>query len=561
MDKAVDLQDLSFTYRGGDRPALDHLKAAVPSGQWIAVMGAEGAGKSSLCLCLNGLIPGFFKGDYRGRVLVDGKEAAKTKVARLSRTVGLVLQDFEAQLFSSTVELEMAFGPENHGHPRAEIASRIRRYLDLVALTGKERREPASLSGGEKQRLAIASILAMEPRILVLDEPTTDLDPAGRREVYGLIRRWRDRGHALVLVDQDPEEVLEADRVWLLEEGRLVADGRPGDLFRDPAWCRRTGLRPPALAELFQLLGWPGNPLTLEETLALIARRGWPTGQHDDFQPVWTPPSGPVLIRMAGVDYTYPGQTSPVLHNVDFEIRQGEFLAILGPNGSGKSTLARLLNGLLQPGKGRVLVGDRPTSAFRPPEMARQVGYVFQNPDHQLFARSVALEVGFGPRIQGGDADTVRARVREALEAVGLAGAEELEPFALTRGERQRVAVASMLAARPAVLILDEPTTGLDYPHQRGLLEMLKRLNDRGHTILLITHHLWVAAEFCRRCLVLRDGRVLDDGSTRQVFGNETRLAEAALSAPPIVRLSNRLGTRGLTVAELADELKGRAGR
>jgi energy-coupling factor transport system ATP-binding protein len=555
MDKAVDLQDLSFTYRGGTRPALDHLKAAVPSGQWIAVMGAEGAGKSSLCLCLNGLIPGFFKGDYRGRVLVDGKEAAKTKVAHLSRTVGLVLQDFEAQLFSSTVELEMAFGPENHGHPRAEIASRLRRYLDLVGLTGKERREPASLSGGEKQRLAIASILAMEPRILLLDEPTTDLDPAARREVYGLIRRWRDRGHALFLVDQDPEEVLEADRVWLLEEGRLVADGSPGDLFRDPALCRRTGLRPPALAELFQLLGWAGDPLTLEEALALIARRGWPARRRDDFRPVWSPPSGPVLVRMEGVHYTYPLQTSPVLQDVNFEIRQGEFLALLGPNGSGKSTLARLLNGLLQPGKGRVLVGDRPTAAYRPPEMARQVGYVFQNPDHQLFARSVAEEVGFGPRIQGGDAGTVRERVREALEAVGLAGAEELEPFALTRGERQRVAVASMLAARPAVLILDEPTTGLDYAHQRGLLEMLKRLNDRGHTILIITHHLWAAAEFCHRCLVLRDGRVLVDGSTRQVFGNETRLAEAALLVPPIVRLSNRLGTRGLTVAELTDEL------
>jgi energy-coupling factor transport system ATP-binding protein len=192
--------------------------------------------------------------------------------------------------------------------------------------------------------------------------------------------------------------------------------------------------------------------------------------------------------------------------------------------------------------------------------MARQVGYVFQNPDHQLFARTVAEEVGFGPKIQGADSGTVQERVREALEAVGLAGSERREPFALTRGERQRVAVASMLAARPALLVLDEPTTGLDYGHQRSLLEMLQRLNNRGHTILVITHHLWVAAEFCRRCVVLRSGRVLEDGPARQVLGREARLAEAALRVPPLVALSNRLGTRGLTVSDLQRELAGGTG-
>ncbi|MCU0580449.1 MAG: energy-coupling factor ABC transporter ATP-binding protein, partial [Desulfobacterota bacterium] len=251
MEKAIDFQDLTFTYRGGDHPALDHLKAAVPSGQWLVVMGEEGAGKSSLCLSLNGLIPRFFKGDYQGRVLVHGREAGLSKVAHLSRTVGLVLQDFEAQLFSSTVELEMAFGPENHGLPRTEIANRIGKYLGQVGLTGKEKREPASLSGGEMQRLAIGSILAMEPKILALDEPTTDLDPEGRREVYSLARQWRDRGHTVVLVDQDPEEVMEADRVWLLQGGKILADGRPPDLLTNAALCRRAGLRAPALPELF----------------------------------------------------------------------------------------------------------------------------------------------------------------------------------------------------------------------------------------------------------------------------------------------------------------------
>ena len=557
MEPAVAFQDLTFTYKGGNRPALDHLQAAVPSGQWIAVMGQEGAGKSSFCLTINGLIPRFFKGDYQGRVLVKGKEAAKSKVALMSRTVGLVLQDFESQLFSSTVELEMAFGPENHGRSSSEIASRIRRYLPLVGLSGKERREPASLSGGEKQRLAIGSILAMEPEILALDEPTTDLDPAGRQDVYRLVRRWREQGHTVILVDQDPEEVLEADQIWLLKEGRILAAGSPGDLFRNPALCRQAGLHPPALGELFEQLGWSGKPLTLEEAVTLIGQRGAAGPHRTDLQTMRTSPSGPVLIQVDRVGFTYPTQRLPVLRELNLEISRGEFLALLGPNGSGKSTLARLLNGLLKPTEGRVLVGGRPTSAFRPAEMAGQVGYVFQNPDHQLFARSVAEEVGFGPKIQGLEAGAVRERVREALEAVGLPEAEKMEPFALTRGERQRVAVASMLAARPAVLILDEPTTGLDHSHQRSLLEMLQRLNAEGHTILIITHHLWVAAEFCRRCVVLQAGKVLVDGPTRQVFRNEARLAEAALLVPPIVRLSNRLGTQGLTVAELKRELDG----
>ena len=555
MDPAVAFHDLTFTYRGGERPALSGIRGTVTAGQWITVMGEEGAGRSTLCFTLNGLIPHFFRGAYQGRVLVQGREVAREKVAKLSRLVGLVLQDFEAQLFSSTVELEMAFGPENQGHSRPEIASRINKYLALIGLAGKERREPATLSGGEKQRLAIGSVLAMEPDILVMDEPTTDLDPVGREGVYALARHWREQGQTLVLVDQDPEAVIEADRIWLLQEGKLMAQGPPKELFRDSALCRRAGLRPVALLELFQDLGWPGEPWTIEEAVQLAYQNGWrgpgrSAGPVDGFRP-----SGPLLIEVNWVSFGYPLPNRPVLTEIDLEIRQGEFLALLGPNGSGKSTLARLLNGLLKPAAGQVLIGGRPTAAFRPPEMARQVGYVFQNPDHQLFARTVEEEVAFGPTVQGERAETVRKRVQESLEAVDLFGFEKREPFGLTRGERQRVAVASMLAARPALLVLDEPTTGLDYGHQRGLLEMLKRLNDRGYTILIITHHLWVAAEFCRRCLVLQDGRILEDGPVREVFREETRLAEAALIVPPIVRLSNRLGTRGMTVGDLRAEL------
>jgi energy-coupling factor transport system ATP-binding protein len=241
---------------------------------------------------------------------------------------------------------------------------------------------------------------------------------------------------------------------------------------------------------------------------------------------------------------------------VNLAIREGEFVAILGQNGSGKTTLAKHLNGLLKPTAGQVAIHGKPSSLYSHREMARTVGHVFQNPDHQIFCRTVGEEVGFGLKLLGEDQRTIESRVSEALEAVGLQGYDEAIPFTLTRGEKQRVAVASVLAARPEVMVLDEPTTGLDYPQQRGMMEMLRRLHARGHTIIVITHSMWVAAEYAWRTVVMKDGRVLLDGPTRWAFAQENRLAEASLRPPAVVRLSNRLGARALTVEEMVQELK-----
>jgi energy-coupling factor transport system ATP-binding protein len=237
-------------------------------------------------------------------------------------------------------------------------------------------------------------------------------------------------------------------------------------------------------------------------------------------------------------------------------IREGEFIAILGQNGSGKTTLAKHFNGLLKPTSGRALVQGRPSTEHSHRELARLVGYVFQNPDHQIFARTVREEVGFGLAMQGENPKAVEKRVAEALEAVGLAGYEHKVPFTLTKGERQRVAVASVLAVSPQVIILDEPTTGLDYHHQRNTMELLKRLNKRGHTIIMITHSMWVAAEYAERIVILKEGRILADGPTRAVFADEARLAEASLRPPSLVQLSNWLGTQALTVEQMVQELR-----
>jgi energy-coupling factor transport system ATP-binding protein len=558
MGVAVSIEDLTFTYQGGERPALQNIRGQIADGAFIIVMGHGGAGKSTLCCALNALVPRFFRGEYQGRVLVKGKEVAQHKVAEMSYLVGLVLQDFEAQLFSTNVELEMAFGPENHCLPREEIERRIQRYLAFVGLEKLRQREPASLSGGQKQRLAIGSLLALEPKILVMDEPTTDLDPKGREEVLSVANTIREEGRMLLIVDHEPEIAASGDQVWLMHDGRVVAQGSPVEILVDAPLLESCGIKAPPTVELFDSLGWPGKPITVEAAVALIQRHNLAQRRE---RKVTAIPSGPAegspILRAEGLRYIYPTHHIEALRGIEVSVREGEFIAILGQNGSGKTTLAKHFNGLLKPASGRMLVRGKPTTEYSHRELARLVGYVFQNPDHQIFAKTVREEVGFGLKVLGENSNTIEKRMTDALEIVGLQGYEQRVPFTLTKGERQRVAVASVLAAQPQVIILDEPTTGLDYRHQRNTMEVLKGLNRSGHTVIVITHSMWVAAEYADRTIVLKDGSILLDGPTRAIFANEARLAEASLCPSSLLRLSNWLGTEALTVGEMVKELKG----
>ena len=557
MSSALSIENLSFTYAGREKPALKTISARIEEGSFVCLMGHGGAGKSSLCYTFNALIPKFFRGAYSGRVLVKGKEAAAQSVAHLSLQVGLSLQDFEAQLFSTNVELEMAFGPENHGLPVPEIEKRIGHYLRVIGLEHFRHRQPATLSGGQKQRLAIGSVLAMEPDILVMDEPTTDLDPKGADEVLALAQSLRQAGRTLVMVAPEPEMVVEADQVWLMRDGELMAQGPPEEILNDLSRLTACGIKPPALIELFQALDWPGRPLTLAQAMNLINQHGLARQKNQSPSPM--SPGGnqePSILATEGLEYIYPLQETKALQGINLTIGQGEFVALLGQNGSGKTTLAKHFNGLLKPSAGRVLVQGKPTQDYSHRDLAQKVGYIFQNPDHQIFARTVEEEIGFGLKVLGLDPKTIRQRVAAALEVVELFGYEKQIPFTLTKGERQRVAVASVLAVQPQVIILDEPTTGLDYKHQRRMMDLLKELNQKGHTIIIITHSMWVAAEYAARTLVLKEGAIILDGPTRRVFADESTLAGASLSPPPLVQLSNRLGLQGLTLEQMVRELK-----
>jgi energy-coupling factor transport system ATP-binding protein len=396
----------------------------------------------------------------------------------------------------------------------------------------------------------------MEPDILVMDEPTTDLDPKGADEVLVLAQGLRRAGRTLLMVVPEPEMAVDADQVWLMREGDLVAQGSPLEMFNDLARLKSCGIKPPCFPELFQALNWSGLPLTLEEAVSLI-RRDHPLIQKSQAlrpDPA-TPSTSCPMLEGEGLAFSYPLSDKKALRGINLTVGEGEFVALLGQNGSGKTTLAKHFNGLLKPEAGQLLVKGKPTSAYSHQALAQTVGYVFQNPDHQIFARTVEEEVGFGLKVLGLDPRTIKKRVNEVLEVVGLEGYEKKLPFTLTKGERQRVAVASVLAAQPQVLILDEPTTGLDYEHQKSIMELLKTLNQKGHTILIITHSMWVAAEYARRTVLMKDGAILLDGPTRRVFAQEAKLSEAALTPPPLVSLSNALGLEALTLEQMVTEL------
>jgi energy-coupling factor transport system ATP-binding protein len=557
MAVSVSIESLSFAYRGGATQALRDIRAQVEEGAFIAVMGHGGAGKSTLCNAMNGLVPRFLKGTYRGRLLVKGREVAACGIVELSRMVGLVFQDFETQLFSSNVELEVAFGPENQRLSREIIRERIKDSLAFTGLLEMSRRDSATLSGGQKQRLAIASVLAMESDVLVLDEPATDLDPRGREDVLSLADRLRERKRTLIMVDTEPEGIARADCIWLMKEGELVAMDSPARILSKPALLESCGVMTPPTVSLFDALGWPGAPLTFDEARHLITAKNLALpGKKNLIDGHGTQGDGVPVLEARDLCFRYPGSPSDSLRSVNLSIRPGEFVAILGRNGSGKTTLAKHFNGLLKPASGLMRVNGKPTVEYKLRDLARLVGYVFQNPDHQIFASTVREEVGFGPGALGEKAKTIEENVSRALAATGLAGYEDRSPFLLARGERERVAVASVLAVKPEVIVLDEPTTGLDYAHQIEAMEMLKSLNDEGHTIIIITHAMWIAESFASRAVVMRGGEIIADGPTRRVFADESTLSEASLSPSALARLSNWLGCGSLTVEGMTEELK-----
>lgn len=559
MTYDIDFQKVSFQYEGSTAFALQEINLTVTAGEIVLITGPAGSGKTTLCSCINGLIPHYHEGKLEGQVLVRGYNTAKSRIGGLASLVGMVFQDPESQLVTSSVADEVAFGPENLGVPRQEINERVSAALAATRLSGYEDREPHSLSGGEQQACVIASVYAMRPEIYIMDEPLANLDPVGRAQVLNVVVEVaKQRGKTLVIVEHALEEVLPlVDRVIVLEQGRIVRDDavmevlKAGDLprvFARPAMVR--------LAEKFELDPLPLTPEDFYRAFSAQYRLG--TMQRSHAHPLEMD-ERQAVIEMHAVSFSYD-QENAALDQVDLEIHSGELVAILGRNGSGKTTLVRHIIGLLQPDQGRVTVLGKDVATTPTHALAQDVGFCFQNPNHQIVSFNVRDEMIFGLKAHNVNPGEYEDRIREALSFVNLLDQLEAEVFDLGKGQKQRLALASVLTLKPRILIIDEPTTGQDPLMTEEIFEIIQRLNDMGTTVLMITHKVDYAARYAQRAVVMQRGQIAYDGAVRPLLSDQKLLQANSLALPDTTRLANRLSERGVppwlvTVEELEDAL------
>ncbi|HOZ45709.1 MAG TPA: ATP-binding cassette domain-containing protein [Candidatus Hydrogenedentes bacterium] len=526
---------LTVTYAGRERPTVMDASLAVAAGEMVLITGPTGCGKSTLLNCLNGILFHESEATVLGRVEVCGRDVRTTPLVDLCRVVGSVFQNPDSQLCTATVESEVAFGLENLAVDRVTMIERIREALDIVGLTHLASARTATLSGGQKQRLAIACALALEPEVLLLDEPISQLDPEGAEEILGVIARLRrEHNRAVVVVEHRIEDVAAlADRIVLMDQGRIVCDQVRSNAFVDLTPLQRLGLAVPQLAELFSRLGRSERPLHADEAPVLDLRS----------RPAEAEPragdAAPVLARLDGLRFRYAKGGPEVIPPLDMDLRWGERVALMGANGSGKSTLLHLLAGALKPVAGHVQ-----WRADATPE----IGLVLQQPDLMLFQETVRDEVAFAPKHKGIDRHHREDTVDAAIRRMGLDDLAGDAPFALSRGQRLRTAVASVLSIRPRVMLLDEPTTGQD----RDQIErMMDGLAEDVDLLVFCTHDVETAARHANRVIVLANGRVAADGSPRQVLLDEDKLVGSRIRPTRLQEYGRRLGVKTLGIEEL----------
>jgi len=597
MSSMIELQDFHWRYPSfgdvAENPwALKGIDLEIKKGEFFGITGPSGAGKTTTCKAIVGIIPHglkipfrYYNNHIKGSVLVDGELVTGveptgnvvdgTALGELlgkgivAPRVGMVLQDPETQFLRMSVLHEIAFGLQLLKLPADEIEERVHSALDMVGLgfltKDAQYIHPNDLSGGQKQRVAIASFLALRPEILILDEPTSDLDPRGKSEVIETVRWLRDHHNmTVVLVEQDPQILYQfCDRIALVDDGQVRMVESASDFYRQMDVLEHSGIYCFEVSQIAACVGISYNggvPITLEESLSCF-----PQELEHGFQPSDPEPRPEILLELRDLEYVYEDGTQ-ALYDVNFELHKGEVLALLGTNGSGKTTVAKILNGIYRPTGGTVhVLGQDVAKHSVRSQLPRHVGYVFQNPDHQIFTRKVCDEVAYGLKNLELPEAEIERRTEEALASVGLEDMAEEDPLFLGKGQRQRLAVASILAMQPEIIIVDEPTTGQDYRMVCGIMDLLETLHQQGNTVLIITHDMTLVANYCQRVVVLLNGRDVFTGTPRELFSDEANIKATQLCAPQAISLSVALRERRedfpvlLNVMEWAMALEGRS--
>jgi energy-coupling factor transport system ATP-binding protein len=541
-------EKVSYRYPGTDTWAIHDLDLTIHPDESVLVAGASGSGKSTLCRASIGLVPHFHQGQLMGRVLLDGLDTRQHPVYQLFRHAGLVFQNPDAQLFNHSVEAELAYGLESLGLSPFDIEERLTWAEKLLGLESLMSRAPHTLSGGEKQRVALAAILALRPRLLFLDEPFTHLDPEGAEQLRTTLRLIRSEGIALIIVEHRLHEIItDMERLIVLHQGEQRIDGSPHAVLSGD--ISTYGLNLPPLVRLFRGLGWEKTPFTIQEALREIdanhlSSQALLNLQEENPIVAGSPPAalGPVV---EAEDLWFHYKDHPILRGVHLRLDRGECVALLGRNGAGKTTLAKHLNGLLKPDRGSLKVLGHDTRKTSVSKLARHVGFAWQNPNDQLFRTTVREEVLTGPRVlQTYDPGWCN----RLFERLGLAPLLDRSPFSLSEGQKKRVSFAAALAPQPGLIIFDEPTAGQDDSFRRELAELIHELQREGRTVVLVTHDLEFAALHARRWLIMAEGRIIADGSPDVVMGNPTAITEAGLRPTQRFQLIQALKKTGKEV-------------
>lgn len=544
----IKIENVNFVYEGSRRRAIADINLDVRKGEFLVVTGPTGAGKSTLCQCLNGIIPHFAKGVMTGSVNVAGMDTRAHQVFEMAPRVGLVFQDADAQLFGMTVEEDIVFGPSNLGYDYAECMRRIEKALRDLHIEALRERKPQELSGGQKQSVAIGGVYAMLPDVIIFDEPTSMLDPWGKQNVFSIIKDINKvYGVTIVLVEHEMNQIAKyADRVCVMDRGKIVLCGTAQEVFAQTERLSELGMDVPQSIEIGSLLNRDGVigsvPLSADAlTEELKSLPGMPKTPCA-FEAGAKKPAGPAepVIEAEHLKFSYLGETNQ-LDDVSVTFRRGDFAAVIGQNGAGKTTLMRSIIGLLKPQSGKILVCGNPIAGKTVAELSAVVGYVFQNPDEQIFTDSVLDELYFGPDNLGRDRAGTDALVGEVLGEVGLEHYKNTWPKYLSKGERQRLSMGAIITMDPEVVIVDEPTTGQDWRETIWIMDLLKKLNDRGKTILIITHNMEIVNRYCSRVIVMCHGNILLDGAPRDVFTKTDVLETACVEPTDVMKIARAL--------------------
>lgn len=543
-EPVIEFINYSFHYRAQEKPTLYNINLRITKGEKILIAGPSGSGKSTIVHCINGLIPHYYKGESTGELLIHGEKAENLKIFDRSKIIGTVLQDSDGQFVGQSVGEDIAFALENECTPQPEMKDIVDRVSKIVNINHHLENAPQEISGGQKQRVSLAGVLVDDVDILLFDEPLANLDPATGRYTMELIDRLsKETGKTIIIVEHRLEDVLwcPIDRVVVMNDGRIVAD-EPPDQILSTGLLRQYGIREPLY---ITSLSYAGIQITPEmhpshiNKLEMDAVRQPLLRWYQQIPPSEPESQAESILSLQNVSFSYNG-IHEVLHNIHFDVHKGEMSAIVGKNGAGKSTLCKLICGFEKPGSGDIIMNGKNLNGVSIRDRANTVGYVMQNPNQMISKVLIREEVGLGLKLRDVDPNEIEERVNAVLQICGLYPFRNWPISALSYGQKKRVTIASILVLEPQIILLDEPTAGQDFRHYTEIMEFLQTLQERGLTILLITHDMHLMLEYTRRAIVIADGRLICDDSPARVLSDLNIIRPADLKETSLFTLAEK---------------------